>query len=202
MPFAKDKSKDWSGTRPGNLTKRSRKHFPTYDFREKTDEPKQVLNVNVFSIRESLQSKITTFFRLTSYMYHICLRFDLSLGILIDPNMQASPGSPTCLTMTVKSATLRQGLRCWTVKHSEHTVNTVKHRDWRVLGNFRQNLRRCLQTLLELCEALQNTLAMRFSAKRWGKIFLLNWFSFSDPFLLSRLVRGLPDSHWCPTEVA
>ena len=60
MPFAKDKSKDWSGTRPGNLTKRSRKHFLTYDFREKTVEPKQVWNVNVFSIKGSLQSKITT----------------------------------------------------------------------------------------------------------------------------------------------
>ena len=85
--------------------------------------------------------------------------------------------------MTVKSTTLRQGLRCWTVKHSEHTVNTVKHKDWGVLGNFRQNLRRCSQTLRELCEALQNTIALRFSAKHyWGKIFLLNWFSFSDPF--------------------
>ena len=65
----------------------------------------------------------------------------------------------------MQNSKLRQGLRCWTVKHTEHTVNTVKHKDWGVLGNFRQNLRLCLQTLRELCEALQNTIAMRFPAK-------------------------------------
>ena len=43
---------------------------------DKMDEPKQVLDVNQ---GKSAQQNNNIFPQLTSYMYHICLRFDQSL---------------------------------------------------------------------------------------------------------------------------